>query len=162
MGTTWRLVKTRHKATAFDGEGAKLSGGRWNSPGIPIVYTSDTPATSVLEMLVQDYPSRSLTEHWSFFTATFPDALVEVINPDTLPADWSNTPWPPALPAIGDRWIRERRSLVLVVPAAVLTLQRNFLINPPHPDRAKLIISAPQRFIFDARILNKFAAGSKP
>src|SRR5262245_29579658 len=50
--TAWRIVKARHAANAFDGEGARLEGGRWNSPGTPTVYTSQSAALAALELLV--------------------------------------------------------------------------------------------------------------
>jgi RES domain-containing protein len=50
----WRIVKTRHAATAWDGEGARVEGGRWNSPGVPVVYTPHSSAAlAALEMLVE-------------------------------------------------------------------------------------------------------------
>jgi RES domain-containing protein len=50
--TAWRIFKRRYKASAFTGEGARLFGGRWNSKGIPVVYTSASPSLATLEMLV--------------------------------------------------------------------------------------------------------------
>jgi RES domain-containing protein len=162
MVTVWRLVKTKRVATAFDGEGAKLSGGRWNSPGVGVVYTADSPSTAALEILAQDYPPRAFALHWSLLTATVPDELVERVDVATLPAEWAATPWPPALPALGDRWVAERRSLVLAVPSAVVPWQRNYVINPDHPARPALKISGPERFAFDARILEKMLRPSAP
>lgn len=160
MGLAWRLVKTRYAVTAFDGEGAKQAGGRWNSPGVGMVYTSDTLATAVLEMLAQDLPVRQLWERWSYLTVSFPDDLVLPVDPAGLPADWSATPAPPALQALGDEWIASRRSLLLAVPSAVVPRQQNFLINPDHPDRGALKISGPEPFVFDARTLDKLAGSS--
>jgi RES domain-containing protein len=48
----WRLVKTRYAAAAFDGEGARVNGGRWNSPGTRVAYASANSALAVLEVLV--------------------------------------------------------------------------------------------------------------
>lgn len=36
----------------LDGEGARLYGGRWNSPGLAIVYTANTLALAILETRV--------------------------------------------------------------------------------------------------------------
>src|ERR1700736_5127134 len=57
----WRIVKARHAATAFDGEGARLLGGRWNSPGTRMIYTSATGALAALEML--GHLNRAITLH---------------------------------------------------------------------------------------------------
>ncbi|MGH9898893.1 MAG: RES family NAD+ phosphorylase, partial [Pyrinomonadaceae bacterium] len=42
MPTGWRIVKAQYAALAFDGEGAKIYGGRWNSQGIKMVYTAQS------------------------------------------------------------------------------------------------------------------------
>ena len=51
MRTGWRIVKTKYAAQAFDGEGARLYGGRWNSPGLRMVYNSENVALAALEIL---------------------------------------------------------------------------------------------------------------
>lgn len=52
----WRLVKQKHAATAFDGDGARLFGGRWNAPGSRVIYTSTTLSLAALEILVHLLP----------------------------------------------------------------------------------------------------------
>ena len=52
MIQSWRLVHARYVAHTFDGEGARLYGGRWNSPGRPAVYTVGSLALAALEVLV--------------------------------------------------------------------------------------------------------------
>ena len=52
MPRAWRLVKARHAAGAFDGEGARLHGGRWNSRGARVVYVSSSRSLAALELLV--------------------------------------------------------------------------------------------------------------
>lgn len=46
----WRIA--REVYPLLDGEGARRWGGRWNSPGTPIVYTASSSALAVLESLV--------------------------------------------------------------------------------------------------------------
>ena len=52
MIRAWRIVKTRYSADAFSGEGARLYGGRWNSPGVAMVYTAGSKSLATLEVLV--------------------------------------------------------------------------------------------------------------
>jgi len=44
----WRLCRRPH--ATLDGEGARRFGGRWNSPGRPVVYLADHPALAALEV----------------------------------------------------------------------------------------------------------------
>ena len=54
MIVAWRLTKARLAAIAFDGEGARVEGGRWNPKGVAVVYLSDHPALAALETPVND------------------------------------------------------------------------------------------------------------
>lgn len=49
---SYRVVKEKYRGSAFDGEGARLYGGRWNCKGVPVVYTSDSLALCSLEIFV--------------------------------------------------------------------------------------------------------------
>jgi RES domain-containing protein len=50
--TGWRIFKKKHKASALTGEGARRFGGRWNSRGVGVIYTSASPSLAILEILV--------------------------------------------------------------------------------------------------------------
>ena len=66
MPASWRIIKARYAKSAFDGEGARQFGGRWNSPGVPIIYTSSSMSLAALEMLVHLGRSRSLSSYVVF------------------------------------------------------------------------------------------------
>lgn len=150
----WRLVKTKYADTAFDGEGARLHGGRWNNPGTRAAYASDSSALAVLEILV-NLKDESLLSSYSLVTATIPDALVETLRRDALPGEWDASPVLPSVQALGDRWVRKNGSLALLVPSAIVPASNNALINPAHPEFARFRISAIERFNFDERLLRK-------
>ena len=152
MAEAWRLVKARHAAHAFDGEGARLYGGRWNSPTTKMVYTSQSAALAVLELLVHLNNSAVLASY-VLFSARFDDKLVTRLDRSRLPKNWRTFPAPAALQALGDQWVKSRTSLVLGVPSVVVDGETNYLINPEHPDINALTISAPKRFDFDQRLL---------
>ena len=152
MITAWRLLKSRHAASAFDGEGARLHGGRWNSPGTRVAYASDSIALAVLEVLVH-LQSTAVLQAYSVATLRFPEECVEVLGSGALPARWRRFPSPSANQAIGDRWVAEGRSLVLRVPSAIIPAAANFLINPSHAEFDKVVIGRPERFAFDPRLL---------
>ena len=160
MITAWRLVKARYAAGAFDGEGARLHGGRWNSPGTRIAYASDSIALAALEVLAH-LQSTAVLHAYSLAALRFPEESVEVLATKALAARWRRFPSPPENHAIGDRWVAEGRSLILRVPSAIIPSAANFLINPSHPEFGKVVIGRPERFAFDPRLLRGGEAGKR-
>jgi RES domain-containing protein len=152
--TGWRLVKSRHAGAAFDGEGARLHGGRWNSPGARVAYASDSIALAALEVLAH-LQSTAVLQAYSLATIQFPVSEMEVLAAASLPKGWRRFPSPPDNHAIGDSWLAETRSLVLKVPSAIIPSASNFLINPAHPGFSRVVIERPERFAFDPRLLKR-------
>jgi RES domain-containing protein len=150
--TAWRIVKGRHAPTAFDGEGARLEGGRWNSPGTPVVYTSQSAALAALELLVH-LGRASTLRTYVMIPCTFDEALVVRLDSRRLPGNWRSYPAPPELQVIGDEWVREGDSAVLQVPSAVIATDSNYLLNPRHRDFKDIRVLSPQTFEFDPRLL---------
>jgi len=148
----WRLVKTRYAATAFDGEGARLHGARWNGVGVRVAYAADSSALAVLEVLVHLGKVSVLTSY-SLVTGKLPSALMEDLEESTLPAGWNASPAPPAVQSMGDAWIRSRRSLALRVPSAIVQGSYSVLINPAHPDVGQFVVEATTPYSFDARLI---------
>jgi RES domain-containing protein len=151
MAAGWRIVPEAHAHDAFIGEGAKLYGGRWNSPRVAIVYGSQHKSLAALELLVHR-DSRRPNRFKTFFFQ-FPESLVEAVLLRDLPGDWRQEPPPPSTQQIGDAWVRESRSAVLAVPSIIIPEELNYLLNPVHPDFEKITIGKPQNFAFDARLL---------
>ncbi len=152
MATGWRIVKSRHTSTAFDGEGARLYGGRWNSPGTRMVYTSSTFSLAMLEILVNLQEARLLSSY-SLIFADFDDALVERLDRSVLPDGWRAYPAPSELQRIGDEWVRSQRNAVLEIPSVIVERESNYLLNPAHPDFSSVVIGEPEPFTFDERLL---------
>ncbi len=154
MIRAWRLVKSRYAASAFGGEGARLHGGRWNSPGVLVAYASESIALATLEVLV-NLQSSAMLVAYSLASLQFPEEFVEELDLSILPANWRNAPPPLENQAIGDQWVGDRRSAVLRVPSAIIVSAQNYLLNPAHPDFAKVMIEAPEPFQFDPRLLQR-------
>ncbi len=152
MGSGWRIVSARHADTPFSGEGARQYGGRWNSPGVSMVYVSEHRSLAALEILVH---IRSLTEPFSYraLVAEWDDSLVETLLPGSLPADWRTEPPGVGAMRFGDAWVRSERSAVLAVPSVLIPEERNFLLNPLHRDFRKITIQDRGEFILDGRLL---------
>lgn len=151
MLRAWRLTKTRYLPGAFSGEGARLHGGRWNSPGLRAVYVSETLSLAALEVLVHLGDSGPL-KAYSYIPVECDSALVETVETARLPADWSVWPVPPGVAAVGDLWLTEGRTAVLSVPSAVVPMERNFILNPQHPDFGRIAIGEPRPFALDRRL----------
>src|SRR5712691_4656651 len=115
----------RAKYPDLDGEGAAIKGGRWNSPGTRMVYTSSCGALAVLEYRVNT-------------TVNPADLLINTIElPNALKLE--STVWMPDLRTsrhFGDVWIKSERTAILAIPSAVVPHQINYLLNPRHPDLA--------------------------
>lgn len=153
MITAWRIVATRFAADAFTGEGAFVNGGRWNSPGVRMVYTAGSTSLALLELLVHLRNTEALRA-FSLCSVKFEERLVSSLDRATLPKDWRKSPAPVSLQALGDDWISSRASVVLRVPSAVVDDESNYLINPEHRDFRRLEISTPKPFDLDARLLS--------
>jgi RES domain-containing protein len=149
MGEAWRIVKAKHAATAFDGEGARLYGGRWNSVGVRVVYVSFAKSLAALEILVH---LKMPPSEYVAIPLTFDDALVETFPARTLPAGWNAEPASPVSQRIGDAWVKEGRSVLLALPS-VITGETNYLINPAHPGFGKIKFGKHEPFTFDPRLL---------
>ena len=152
MITSWRIVTREYAAAAFDGEGARLHGGRWSSVGVRVVYTSSSAALAALELLVR-VKRREPLRKYMLFACTFDEALVETLERTALPKEWRGNPPPPALQAAGDTWVREGRTAVLQVPSAVIETESNYLLNPGHGDFGKIAVAEPVPFALDLRLL---------
>ncbi len=146
----WRLCRRAH--AAFDGEGARLAGGRWNRRGTPVVYVSQSLSLAALELLVHA-DAALLPDDLVAIPAEIPDALsIETLDAADLPRDWRRYPAPESLAERGTAWARAARSPALSVPSAVVPSERNFLLNPAHPDFGKIRIGKPERFALDGRL----------
>ncbi|OGF97915.1 MAG: hypothetical protein A2Z06_03920 [Candidatus Glassbacteria bacterium RBG_16_58_8] len=150
MPRAWRIIKNRYAAHAFDGEGSRLYGSRWTSPGIRVVHASESLSLAVLEVLVHLQTSAPLVSY-SVYTVDFPEDLVEELDKKILPENWRDYPAPTVLRAHGDAWVRRKSSVLIRVPSVVIIHEFNFLINPSHKDFNRLEISRPKPLDFDPR-----------
>jgi len=148
--TAWRITKRKHAKLAFNGEGARRFGGRWNSPGTAIVYTAESQSLAALEMLVH-LGSPELLDGYVLFAIGIDESLVVQLVGE-LPRNWRSNPVPNRLREQGDEWVRAGTSAVLQVPSVLIPAESNFLLNPRHPDFPKLEVSKPLPFQFDSRL----------
>ena len=149
--TGWRVVKDKHADTAFSGEGARVFGGRWNSPGVRMVYCSEHLSLATLEILVHTLPTR-LRDKFRAFRIRFDEVLLISLTQTKLPKGWDTQPPTTASQSVGDEWIKSGRSLAFAVPSVLVPLERTILINPAHPDFGKIKIKDMGKFSLDPRL----------
>ncbi len=130
----FRLEPIEHPlaADAFSGKGGLYTAGRWNSGGAPVVYAADSIPLAYLEVLAH-LAGRPEFERW-LFEIDIPDHLIETRPASSLPDGWYFRPAGPASQSIGDRWLKEQRSVALRVPSVIVRQNWNVLINPQHPE----------------------------
>ena len=150
MPTAWRLTKTKYLATAWDGEAARRDGGRWNSVGTAVVYTSATLSLSLVETLV--HITSAVLPAYTAVRIDFDDSLVTTLEAKDLPRDWRSDPAPASTRAIGDAWVLAANRAAFRVPSVVVPIEFNYMFNPKHPDFARVLIGTPTPFPFDPRL----------
>jgi RES domain-containing protein len=146
----WRICSRRFRT--FDGEGASLHGGRWNFPGVPLVYTSQSLSLAAMELLAHLDP-RLVPPNLVSIEVEIPvDLEISRIGENQLPANWRTYPAPEGLQEMGTRWARAGRTVALSVPSVLIPEERNYLLHPAHPGFRRLRISRPRAFRLDARL----------
>jgi RES domain-containing protein len=148
MVKAYRIVKRRFARMAFSGEGARWYGGRWNSPGVSVVYTSSTMALAVLEWRAHltQWPAPPVM----IIEIQFSDSLILVLS--KLPPNWKQLPAPKANAAVGDHWVKSAKSAILRLPSALVPEEFNYLLNPAHPHLGKISIGKPRLLRVDPRL----------
>src|SRR5947207_7647520 len=154
MPSAWRIVRAARVKSAFTGAGARLYGGRWNSPGTAVIYVSEHESLAALELLVHLTPLSPSAKYLSF-RLEWDDKLTEYFPAKNLPPNWNAEPPTFETMQIGDDWLRAANFVALAVPSVLSTSEMNFLLNPKHADFKKIKISQPVEYRFDARMLNR-------
>ena len=159
MIIAWRLAAPEFAGSVqqlLSGEGARLYGGRWNSPGTGAVYLGNSLALASIELLVH-LRSIDVLEAYCKMPVFIPESLVMHLDAALLPADWAASAGRSATMAIGDDWLRGGESAVLQVPSAVVAGETNFILNPTHVDVSAIKTGPISEFRFDARLGDKRA-----
>ncbi|HEX7185356.1 MAG TPA: RES domain-containing protein [Thermoanaerobaculia bacterium] len=148
----WRITSARYASRAFDGEGARLYGGRWNHPGTVVVYCSAALSLAALEFFIHLEPGLA-PEGLVAIQAEIPEGVeVEFLDVSSLPRDWRTYPAPESLKDLGTAWARSGRTAILSVPSSVIPHERNILFNPAHRDFAEVRLGKAEPFSFDPRM----------
>ena len=153
----YRLLQADFCYEPLSGQGTALYGGRWNPKGISVLYTTESPALSLLEILVHLNPKR--IPQYYLATIDVPDAI-RVIQQQELPANWRATgsgPLPSQVFLL--EWLKNPDCLIVQVPSTVIPIMANYLINPRHPLFASCNVLSVDVLEIDARLYD-FASRS--
>ena len=134
----YRLVKKKWSKQAFDGEGARRYGGRWNSKGKRCLYLASSPSLALLEIMVHldDY---SLLADYALYQMEIPDSSLLELDSDSLPDDWDADPAPLSTAQIGDEWLTSLASTALYMPSTIIPMEKIILINPAHQQYPEIL-----------------------
>jgi RES domain-containing protein len=150
----YRLSRGKFK-NDLSGRGAELAGGRWNSKGIAMLYTSESIALCTVEIAVH-MPLGIVPADYYLVRIQLPDdTSVKEITAEELPADWKSFPHANSTQEVGDAFVLEGEHLVLKVPSATVQGTHNYLINPRHSSFAKVAYLDAVPFEFDKRLFIK-------
>lgn len=145
----YRLATALYKDD-LSGTGAKIFGGRWNSVGIPILYSTENISLAVLEILVRA-DKHTIPDTYHLIKINIPQtASVITISKDKLKKNWKDdigySQW------MGDEFVKANEGLVLKVPSAIVDEENNYLLNSNHKDFQKVKILQAAAFRFDKRL----------
>jgi RES domain-containing protein len=147
----WRIARDRYDP--LSGDGARLYGGRWNSPGRPVLYTAGHAALAVLEALVWTDPEDVPDDLRLYELEIVGRPRPAVLPLEDLPGDWTADGSAASI-AAGDRGRAEGTRRAMWVPSAILPEERNLLINPLHAGFGALRMVDSRKFRFDVRLLS--------
>jgi len=151
----FRLQRKRY-GTILSGLGAAQFGGRWNSPGTEMVYTSGNRSLAMAEVLVH-LSMAAMPHDFRMLTIDIPEALaLEELHLKDLHPDWNRFPHIPQTQLQGDAFIQGNRAAVLKVPSVITPGDFNFLFNPQHSDFSRIQVMRDEPFPFDHRLFHGY------
>jgi RES domain-containing protein len=136
-------------ATDLSGTGSYLHGGRWNSPGTPLIYTAENNVLAAFEVALR-IPLDQISRNYVMIPIEVPNEA-DVHSPPNLPANWHTNQ--KFSQQVGDTFAKEGKHLLMKVPSALITDSYNYLINPSHPLIEKVTPKAPRTILFDKRLM---------
>lgn len=114
------------------------------------MYCAATASLCALEVLAH---GAKLPADMIVIEARIPKSVsIRMIEEADLPASWNGPVAIKKTKDLGTSWARSGASAVLSVPSVVVPNERNYLLNPAHPDFSRIRFSVPKPFVFDKRL----------
>jgi len=147
----YRIANSKYSAD-LSGGGAEKAGGRWNSKGFPVLYTSQSRALAAMELAVH-IPFGLLPANYKIISLYIPESFsIFEIDQSSLPENWKQYPFSAATQKIGNEWLQSSAHPVCRVPSVIIEDEFNFLINPLHSAFYQVKILDSRAFEFDLRL----------
>lgn len=147
----FRLSREKY-ANDLSGKGAAIFGNRWNSKGVEMLYTAESRALAMAEVLVH-LSLAALPDDYMMIEIEVPDSIqIELLDFNSLDENWNTNPLDSQTQKMGDMFIRSKEKCVLKVPSAVVKGDFNYLLNPNHPEINRIKIKSITKFPFDKRV----------
>lgn len=147
----WRISKAK-RAADLSGLGAAIEGGRWNEAEAAAVYLGLSPAICCLETFVHQTQRPVIPMKITEFELPEDAELYLEPSEKELPVGWAALPADKPSMSFGTDWLNRGSHLGLIVPSAVLSLERNIVLNPRHPAISRVKISRIMDFTYDDRL----------
>ena len=156
----WRIYDHRApyvQKPDFDplsGAGGLSYAARWNKVGQPILYTAANPSLATLEITV--HVGADLFGERTLLELSLPTGSIEIVSEQAFIQLLRNAPandLEQETRAFGTSWLREKRSLILEVPSFVMPIERNYILNPLHPEFGKVETVRRELVTLDPRLL---------
>lgn len=150
----WRIAK---KQFALDriGIGARTYGGRWNAPGVAVIYAGMSPEISAMEKFV--HTDGILPDDLVLVRLDLPEDanLYYYCQEVDLPSGWDELPGSTAAIEFGNAFIKGGTHLGMIVPSAIIPEASNIIINPSHANFENVDMAIVRPFKFDSRLFRK-------
>lgn len=155
--TAWRIAVDAPDYASDDttGAGAKAVGGRWNRQGRAVLYASGSVALACLETVVH-LKTGGLPLNRYLVKLEIPQEAWHrrtVHDATSLPVGWDAMPEGKISLDIGDAWLAQADSPVMVVPSVIVPEEWNILVNPVHPLSRGMKARKLRRWHYDPRLL---------
>lgn len=148
----YRITKTKY-ASDLTGFGAEKFGGRWNSKGFALIYTSQSKALAMVEVAVH-LAYNLMPNDFSLVCLEIPDTeAIDELNLKKLPTDWNNIPHTNGTQILGDEFILKNAYVCIKAPSVLVKGEYNYLLNPQHKSFSKIQIKYIEAFSFDKRLI---------
>jgi len=154
--TAWRIGTDTPDYEAHDlsGKGAEVTGGRWNRPGVPVVYTSISRALACLETVVHLDGADPLPLNRYLVRITLPEPawVARTVFNASADVGWDAEPAGKVSLDWGTDWLHRADTLLAEVPSVIVPEEVNILINPRHADARSVKAAKVRKWLYDVRL----------